>query len=206
MKTNIIIIDDFYENPYEIRQYALSLNYPEPQDGYTYPGKNSDGEYYNEEVHTKIENRLGQYVESVKQKGQSGYFRLSTKSESFQQDIHVDPIWDIGGVLFLNPPNQCEPDAGTSFWIHNRLQIESVPRTPEEGRILGYPQYEDVRRELIYGDGLDRSKWTCYCKVPYKFNRLVLFDPFLWHSHGTNFGTTKENTRLVQLFFLNYQK
>jgi hypothetical protein len=206
VKTNIVIIDDFYDNPYEVRQYALSLDYPEPHDKYTYPGKNSDGEYYSEEIHSTIENRLGNYFDYPKQKGQAGYFRLSPESSSFQQDIHVDPIWNIGGVLFLNPPNQCEPDAGTSFWIHNRLQIESVPKTSEEGRLLGYTTYDDVRRELIYGDGLDRSKWTCYCKVPYKFNRLVLFDPFLWHSHGANFGTTKENSRLVQLFFLNFKK
>jgi hypothetical protein len=206
MKTNILIIDNFYDNPYQIRKYALSLDYPEPHDGYTYPGKNSEGEFYDQELHSTLENRLGNYLDYPQQKKQAGYFRLSPESSSFQQDIHVDPIWDIGGVLFLNPPNQCEPEAGTSFWIHNRLQIESVPRNQEEGKLLGYSTYEDISRELIYGDGLDRSKWTCYCKVPYKFNRLVLFDPFLWHSHGINFGTTKENSRLVQLFFLNYKK
>lgn len=206
MKTNIIIIDDFYEDPYKVRDYALSLNYPDPHENYTYPGKNSDGELYDENIHSMIENRLGNYLEYPKQKGQAGYFRLSPESSSFQQDIHVDPIWNIGGVLFLNPPNQCELDAGTSFWVHKRLNIESVPRTPEEGKLLGYPNYENIRKELIYGDGLDRSKWDCYCRVPYKFNRLVLFDPFLWHSHGFNFGTTKENSRLVQLFFLNFKK
>ena len=40
MKQNIIIVDNFYENPYEVRQYALNLEYPQPQDGYTYPGRN----------------------------------------------------------------------------------------------------------------------------------------------------------------------
>src|SRR5690606_11166195 len=33
------------------------------------------------------------------------------------------------------------------------------------------------------------------------YNRLVLFRPWYWHSHGENFGTTLEDTRLVQLFF-----
>ena len=31
MKQNIIIVDNFYENPYEVRQYALNLEYPQPE-------------------------------------------------------------------------------------------------------------------------------------------------------------------------------
>jgi hypothetical protein len=206
MKTNLVIVDNFYDDPYEIRNKALTFDYPEPHDGYTYPGRNSSDEIYDKEIHTKIENRLGSYLEYPKSKNQSGYFRISPANVSFKQDVHVDPIWDIGGVLFLNPPNQCEPDAGTSFWYHTKLNIESVPRTPEEGRLFGFPKYDDIAKELVYGDGLDRSKWTRYCLVPYKFNRLVLFDSKLWHSHGENFGTTKENSRLVQLFFFNFKK
>ena len=59
MKQNIIIVDNFYENPYEVRQYALSLDYPEPQEGYTYPGRNSNGTFYTQETHYKFELLLG---------------------------------------------------------------------------------------------------------------------------------------------------
>lgn len=78
--------------------------------------------------------------------------------------------------------------------------------TPDEGRVYGYSDYEDIRKNIIYGDGLDRGLWDRYCFVPMKYNRLVLFSPYLWHSHGDNFGDSIENGRLVQLFFYTNAK
>ena len=51
MNQNIIVVDDFYTNPDEIRNIALNSNYPEPETEYTYPGKNSEDSYYNQEIH-----------------------------------------------------------------------------------------------------------------------------------------------------------
>ena len=45
MKPNIIVVDDFHPNPEEIRQAALTAGYPEPEGGYTYPGRNSEKNY-----------------------------------------------------------------------------------------------------------------------------------------------------------------
>lgn len=203
MKFNYAVVDDFYDNPYEIRKYALSLDYPKPFDEYTYPGKNSNDGVYDESMHREIERICGRKLKFPEDKMQAGYFRASLENDSFQQYIHVDP-WDVAGVLYLNPPNQVEIDGGTSFWMHKKLGIERCPKNQEEGKILGYHTYESIRENLIYGDGLDETKWMKYCMVPMKFNRLVMFDPMLWHSHNANFGDKLENARLVQLFFLNY--
>lgn len=201
MRTNLVIIDDFYDHPDIVRDYALSLEYPEPHEGYTYPGRNSKGGIYNGEIHARIENRLGEKLKYPSSIYEAGYFRYSPETSGFQQDIHVDPIWDVGGVLYLN--EHADPESGTSFWYHNELKIERVPTNPKEGAKYGFDTYEDIRKNIIYGDGLDRSKWTRYAFAPYKFNRLVLFDSKLWHSHGNNFGSTKEDSRLVQLFFFS---
>ena len=63
--------------------------------------------------------------------------------------------------------------------------------------------FDEIKDGIIYGDGLDRSKWERYCLANMKYNRAVIFDPKLWHSHGANFGDNLENGRLVQLFFFN---
>lgn len=204
MKTNIVIIDDFLDDPYQMRLTALNANYPEP-DGHTYPGKNSDKSYFTEEMLEKVQNRWGDYL--IPAEGSScGYFRISLASDTFEQNIHIDPGWDVGGVLYLNTPNQCRPESGTHFYYHNRLGIERAPATPEEGKYLGFTNYEELRRNVIYGDGLDKSLWTRYASSPMKYNRLVLFDPLLWHSHGDNFGDCLDNGRLVMLFFFTKQK
>lgn len=205
MKTRYVVVDDFYETPYEVRNKALDLDYFSKAEGATYPGANSNGYLYDDEIHKKIENILNVKLEYPKEM-QAGYFRISGENDNARQDIHIDPNFDIGGVLFLNPPNQCQKGAGTSFWEHNILKTEIGPRSIEEVNQLGFPDYDTFIKEMIYGDCLDRSKWSLYSTIPYKFNRLVLFDSYLWHSHGFNFGKTKYDSRLVQLFFYKIGK
>ena len=49
MKTNIVIVDDFLDDPYQMRMNALTANYPIPE-SHTYPGKNSDKSYLTEDM------------------------------------------------------------------------------------------------------------------------------------------------------------
>ena len=39
--------------------------------------------------------------------------------------------------------------------------------------------------------------------ISFKYNRLVMFNPAMWHSNGDWFGNTYDNSRLVQLFFFH---
>jgi hypothetical protein len=198
MKQNIIIVDDFYTNPQEVRDFALNQNYPEPEGGYTYPGRNSDGSYYNQEIHSKFE-KLVNYKLNPADK--NGYFRISLESDAHKQDVHVDPSWEWGAVIYLSDPKDCIDEGGTSFWRHNTLRMEMCPKTDEEAQFYGFPSYKEAWWTTVYGDGQDRSKWTRYFLCPMKYNRMVLFRTYLWHSHNFNFGTNLQNGRLVQLFF-----
>jgi len=51
-------------------------------------------------------------------------------------------------------------------------------------------------------EGLDESLWQTELNVEIKFNRLVLFRPWLWHGISKHFGTDLTNSRLTQLIFL----
>lgn len=200
MNNNIIVIDDFYSNPNEIRQIALNSTYPEPNDGYTYPGKNSHENYYPEFLHKTFEAILKrELIPSHK----NGYFRLSLENDTHLQDIHVDPVWEFGAVCYLNLPEQVIDEAGTSFWIHNKTYTESCPCTDDQAKYFGYPSAKEAWWTTVYGEGLDRSKWTRYFLSPMRYNRIVIFKANLWHSHNCNFGTNLQNGRLVQLFFFN---
>jgi hypothetical protein len=203
MKQNIVIVDDFYSNPKEVRNAALTQEYPSPTDDYTYPGRNSTGQYYNDEVHSKFEKILN---EKLNPADQNGYFRISLEKDTHKQDVHVDSCWDWGAVIYLSKPEDCVDEGGTSFWRHNTLCTETCPRTDEEAQYYGYPSYKEAWWTIVYGDGQDRSKWTRYFLCPMRYNRLVLFRTHLWHSHNFNFGNTLENGRLVQLFFFNSVK
>jgi hypothetical protein len=200
MKRNIIVIDNFYSDPDKIRQFALNSSYPEPEDSYTYPGKNSQENYYPEELHQRFEQILNRKLTPAKP---NGYFRLSLEKDTYRQDVHVDPVWEFGAVCYLNTPDQTIDEGGTSFWIHNKTKMEKCPRSDEEARLYGYSSTKEAWWTTIYGEGLDRSKWTRYFLSPMKYNRIVIFKSDFWHSHNYNFGTNLQNGRLVQLFFFN---
>jgi hypothetical protein len=200
MKQNIIVVDDFYQNPQEVREFALKAKYPEPTDDYTYPGRNSNGSYYSQDIHQSFEKLV---KEPLIPADKNGYFRISLETATHKQDIHVDPSWEWGAVIYMSAPEDCIDEGGTSFWKHNTLHSENIPKTDEEAQFYGYPTYKECWWTTIYGDGLDRSKWSRYFLCPMRYNRLVLFRTHLWHSHNFNFGNTIENGRLVQLFFFN---
>lgn len=200
MKRSIVIVDDFHPNPDEVRHTALTADYPQPDDTYTYPGRNSHQSYYPVELHQAFETLLNRKLTPAPN---NGYFRISLENDSFKQDVHVDPNWEFGAVCYLNSPEQCVDEGGTSFWKHNKTGMESCPRSSEISKLWGYSQEKEAWWTTVYGEGLDRSKWTRYLLSPMKYNRLVVFRSDLWHSHNYNFGDCFENGRLVQLFFFN---
>ena len=57
-------------------------------------------------------------------------------------------------------------------------------------------------KNLLEIEGVDDSYWKKTFSVPYKYNRLVLFRPWLFHSPGQAFGDSIESSRIVQTLFL----
>jgi hypothetical protein len=206
MRRSIIILDDFHENPQEVRDYAISATYS-TEESSTYPGKNATTGFQEDLLKSKIETILQR---PIKPSSPFGYFRYSWETSDQEneklQKVHVDNGWEFGGVCYLSTPEQLKanPNSGTLFARHKDLKIDATPRTKEEAEIFGYTHYDELRQSIIYGDGLDLNKWETYAKVSPKFNRLVLFRSWMYHSHHINFGPQDPaQSRLVQLFFFN---
>lgn len=201
MNTELLIIDNFYDDPEMIRGEALKLNYNKhPED--TYPGKNSDKVIYDKKIHNKFEKILQKKLTPA---NHNGIFRISKNDDSFKQDIHVDVNFDYIGIIYLNNENLNEK-SGTSFWYHTEYKIDKIPNDIHEINRLGYSSHDELFTEMTYVHGIDRKKWVNYHTVIPKFNRLLIFNCMLWHSHGENFGTNKYDSRMVQLFFFNIEQ
>lgn len=206
MRRSIIIVDDFHENPKEVRDYAIQAEYNRDPEN-TYSGFNSTTGFQEDLLQSKIESILQR---PIKPSNPFGYFRYSWETadeeNSKLQKVHVDNGWEFGGVCYLSTPEQLKdnPDSGTLFARHKTLKTDSTPRTKEEAELFGYSHYDELRESIIYGDGLDLDKWSVYARVPPKFNRLILFRAWMYHSHHINFGhKDPAQSRLVQLFFFN---
>lgn len=166
----------------------------------TGPGRDSLYEHGKEELTSMVSEIVGQKL-TTKSCNKCSYFRLTKEGEYGTQDIHFDPnpglVW--AGVIYLTPT--LHPTGGTKFWKHKQTGWEFAP-TQQEAAQHGIQSHEDMVN-FFNVEGKDRSKWIETDNVAFKFNRLVMFNPFMFHSNGDWFGTTNQNARLVQLLFFH---
>jgi hypothetical protein len=131
----------------------------------------------------------------------NGKIRFSKENDTFAQNIHFDgglkTNWS--GVIYLSKEHP-KVD-GTSFWRHLGTGLEEIPRSIEGLAKHGLKSKQDIKNFLEV-DGIDNSLWEKTLTIPYKYNRLVLFRPWLFHSPGESFGNTLESSRIVQTLFL----
>ena len=194
-----IIVDNFYTQPDLVRNHAISLKREDSSNG-NYAGIMSDEHFLTPEHMTSFEILFGHNVTPSTQL--SGKFRFSKIGDPASQDIHFDPgpnqIW--AGVWYGSKEY---PDVdGTSFWKHKREGIESIPLTQEGIEQHGWHNIDDLKK-FLETDGMDHSKWDKTFVVPYRYNRLVMFRPWMFHAPGPAFGTDIESARLVQTFFFS---
>jgi len=184
-KADVIVIDDFLENPFDHREFALSLEY-EKKGSYGLRSKHS---YPYLEYRDMFEEILGRSIVSWAA-GVNGCYQWCNKD----QDIvfHVDDQ-SFAAVLYLTP--DAPPAAGTSFWkSKNSLARLSGPGT-DIARTFG-PKGEHLK---------DPDQWELVDTVGNVFNRLVLFNSKLIHSASSYFGDTVHDSRLFQIFFFNLE-
>ena len=198
-RKNLIVVDNFLEDPDGIREYALKQNF-EMLGGKNWPGRDSCKTHGVEEMTRACSEVVGEQL-VAKKENKCSYFRVTKEGEYGKQHIHFDPnpglVW--AGVLYLTP--KFHPTAGTKFWKHKETGWEFTP-TEEEGVEYGIKSHNDMF-EFFNTEGKNMSRWIETDNISFKYNRLVMFNPAMWHSNGDWFGNTYDNSRLVQLFFFH---
>lgn len=201
----VIIFDDFYSNPYEVRETALKAEYTNTGN---YPGKNSANQYYDEKMLDFFCYLAGEKIKPSENTN-VGCFRTQVAGESGKQLIHVDlPSLDTtwSAVCYLSLPKDYTKedgsflDCGTNFWKHKKTGMEKLPRDINYLESIGLYTPNHLFN-FMNEEGIDESLWIKTFTVPFKFNRLVMFRSNLWHSQAELFGDNIENGRLIQTFF-----
>ena len=198
-RKNLIVFDDFLQDPDGIREYALKQLY-QRLGGTNWPGRDSHECHGQKEMTEACSEVVGMKL-AIKPENKCSYFRITNEGQYGNQHIHFDPnpglVW--AGVLYLTPT--FHPTAGTKFWKHRETGWEHAP-SMEEGAKYGLKCHDDMLN-FFNTEGKDESKWIETDNVSFKYNRLVMFNPFVWHSNGDLFGTRYDDCRLVQLFFFH---
>jgi hypothetical protein len=197
---SILIIDRFYDDADVVRQRALGFDFPTPAQAKNYPGRNSVQTFLPEGIDDVVSRLVHEPVESC-QVAEHGRFRSTLASEEEDRGyyVHIDGDAHWSGILFLSPDEYCQ--GGTEFYRHREHAIDRTYITDAEARAHGWDSCSEFAIRTIQEDGNDLSKWEHLMTVPMRFNRLIIFRPWFWHTAGKSFGDTLENSRLVQLFF-----
>ena len=197
----LTIIDDFLSDPWAARRAALALEYAPPGTGGNYPGRDTTGALPVDAIDASVSRQLG--VELVGAPGtEHGHCRMTLKADRGRSGVHVDPAF-YSGILYLSRPEDClKPGAGgTDFFRHKRTGLERVPANGAELAATGYDTVDDLVADVVNKDTTHPAKWERVMRVPMRFNRLVLFSPWQFHTAAPGFGTDPESARLVMLLF-----
>ena len=192
-----IVIDDFLANPNVARDAALRLSYDPAKKHGNYPGTLSDRPLPIKGLEDRISAIAGTPL--VPAPGTThGHCRLTLAGDRGDTGVHIDPA-AYSGILFLSKPEHCR--GGTDFFTHKRTGLDRIPRDMPGIRSAGYSDINRLIEDVVNRDTNRRSAWDKSFTLPMRYNRLILFNPWLFHDAARAFGDRPDNARLVMLMF-----
>lgn len=183
MNLELLVIDNFYTNPDNVRSFALEQPFDVKGN---YPGSRTKP-YLPDDVKNAIQYWMsfaGKITDWFENTGYTGAFQLATAQD--RTWIHSDHFNMWAGVCYLTP--NAPHTGGTALYRHKETGLHR--RT--EGKEIG--------------DGYDYTKWDKFDVIGNKYNRLILYRADLFHASVDYFGDNIHNGRLFQTFFFNTER
>jgi len=180
---SFLVVDNFYTNPDAVRSFALQQNLVAHPNNHK--GIRSDEVYRFPGLKERFETLLGTKIRAWERYGTNGCFQMNIAGE---QAVYHNDQQQYAGVLFLTP--NAPGAAGTKFY-----RSKCGVRKPDDSN----------HASVFQGGFYDSTRFEQLDVVGNVYNRLVLFDAKLIHAADTYFGKTKEDSRLIQLFFFDLE-
>ena len=206
------IIDNFFDNPYDVRKLALSTKFYPNDDG-RWPGARSTGIHnIDKELHSFVANKIlsifydtnhvDQYtLELTFQHIIPSHEKNSPLNRGF---IHRDHVL-LGGVIYLD--EEYEEGIGTSIYTPKKSWYSSsgYNHLSSDVNTLKIEKYKSKGNYSCSSDEMEmwnkhRDRFNETIKVQNVFNRCILFDGTSFHG-VPSFGTKDRLT--MNVFFDN---
>jgi hypothetical protein len=179
-----IVIDNFYENPDKVREFALECDFQYHPNNHK--GCRTDYCYRFPGLKERFEELIGRKIRDWEQYETNGCFQYCIKGD--ETVYHAD-TQQYAGVLYLTP--DAPVDSGTGLY---------------RSRITKKMKYDPEEYHTVFRNGhLDETDFEMVDRIGNMYNRLILFDAKCLHAGINYFGTNKEDGRLFQLFFFDLE-
>lgn len=182
----LVIKDDFYSNPDEVRQLALTKTYEEPPAN---TPRLAVTTICDEAETGEMCQRLAPYVPAMKGNPvicASVLFRYTLADAQKKVFCHVDGCSNAG-LVYLSKPEDCA--GGTTIYRH----LET-----------GDEMYDKAHKHLY--DFNNPAQWEIITEVEMVYNRLVMYPGQLFHAiTPIFFGDNIHNSRITQNVFIYRQ-
>lgn len=228
-RNQVVIVDNFYQNPYQVRHLALNAPTTQWKDvTYGFPMWRTSLDLNLEPIRvvlSRIASEVWGYeIQEVP--------RFMTNLCIDDTNLRKNPLLSgaphcdrcvIAAVLYLNIPE--ESHGGTAFYRHKETGLESLPRHPffqeDLKRIeplaakYGCQNLKEFAEKVIFNEKAFRKElcitdstdqWEMLKVVEMKFNRLVFYEGKVFHSVYGQEGHFQDYYRIVQAMFWNGAK
>jgi len=178
----LFVVDNFYSNPNEVRDFALSVEYQ--RDLRWYKGLRSTQPYRPDGIKEVFESIIGEKISNFEEHGFNGCFQICTAEDP--QVYHFD-LQKWAAMIYLTPNAPIE--SGTRL---HKSKINGTRHSSESDVNYAFSGgfYDSTKFDIVDGAGN-------------VYNRLVIMDARCIHSAGPYFGQGVEDGRLTHLFFFD---
>ncbi len=196
------VIDNFFDDPDAVRQFALSQEFDSPRG--SYPGYRSEQiADINPRLYNSLNSRVlslffDQYKDALDIVVESQFQYIPERFEGgwVHQDVDVNQR-NLAGVIYLSP--NAPLDAGTSIYRQVTEPDYEDLRLRNEfyhlGEISDIEKYRQARNRF-------NSNYEKTLEIKNVYNRCIVYDCLEFHKESAFFGNTKDDARLTIVFFM----
>jgi hypothetical protein len=184
----IVVVDNFYSNPDEVRAIALEQQYA-PDIRY-HKGQRTSKKFIAQGTKQIFESLLCKKITNWVEYEYNGIFQFCTAEDPL---VYHSDVQSYAGAIYLTPDAPVE--TGTSFYRSKKFK--EVRKCHVNDSNYG---------EVFMGGFYDKTNFELIDSIGNVYNRLTLWNAKLIHSASQYFGTEKNNSRLFHLFFFDIEE
>lgn len=192
-KPELIVVDNFYENPDKVREYAMGQEFKTNE--LYHKGNRTEKNYIPSWAKAEFSRLLNMEVTAFV--GATGVFQYCVAKDNIV--YHYD-TQEYAAMVYLSPNAPLQ--TGTQTF---RSKITGLYGAATDADVLKFGKTKDEINAMSFNGNnfYDRHNMELVDSVANIYNRCVIFNARSLHAATSYYGSSKENSRLFHLYFFN---